>query len=357
MTELLSRPMELPTTAEWKVLVVDDDEDVHTVTNLAIRRMHFNGRPVRLLHAHSSAEALALLLANEDVAVALIDVVMETDTAGLDLVRQVREELGNDRLRIVLRTGNPGKAPEERVTFDYDINDYREKTELTAQGLRTVVVTGMRSYESLMTIRRLNRDLDETQQELILSLSEIAESRSRNTGHHVRRVGRISGCIAGKMGYAEEQSKRMCLAAFMHDIGKLTVPDEILNKPDLLTEAEMTRMRTHCEMGAAMLASSNREMLQLAARMALEHHEWFDGSGYPKGLRGAEISLESRIVAVVDVFDALATKRPYKDIWPQDLILAYLRERRGTQFDPDVLDVFFANLDEIRHLIADLPEM
>lgn len=138
----------------WKVLVVDDDKEVHAVTNLALDGFEFAGRPLQLLGAFSAAEGREILAAHRDIAVVLLDVVMETDHAGLDLVRFIREELRNRFIRIVLRTGQPGQAPEHKVITDYDINDYKEKTELTRQKLFTTVYTSLSSYRDLVALDR-----------------------------------------------------------------------------------------------------------------------------------------------------------------------------------------------------------
>lgn len=138
----------------WRVLVVDDDPDVHAVTRLALRNVSFKGRALELLSAHSGAEGFRLLSSSDDIALVLLDVVMETEDAGLVLARRIREELGNHTVRVVLRTGQPGQAPEQQVIIDYDINDYKSKTELTTQRLFTVVIAALRAYESLIMLER-----------------------------------------------------------------------------------------------------------------------------------------------------------------------------------------------------------
>lgn len=345
--------MQIETALEpWKILVVDDDEDIHDVTELTLKRLIFEERPLQFIHAFSASEAKILLIAHPDIAVALLDVVMEEDTAGLDLVHSIRNEIKNDSIRLILRTGHPGLAPEESVTLTYDINDYRGKTELTAQSLRTVIITALRAYKAIDTIKKLNSEIDETQRELIYSLSEIAESRGIDTGKHVERVGMISAFLAEKLGYDKENVERIRLAASMHDIGKIAINDSVLNKPGKLTIDEFEHMKKHCEYGYEILRYSERELLKSAAVIAHEHHENYDSSGYPQGLSGKEIHLTSRIVALVDVFDALATKRVYKEIWPQDEILDYIRSQSGIKFDPIIVDVFFKHIDEINELLT-----
>lgn len=342
------------TTETWKILVVDDDEDIHEVTELALKRLVFEEKKLTFVHAYSAKEAMVQLLTHSDIAIALIDVVMEDDSAGLKLVRAIRNDFKNETIRLVLRTGHPGLAPEESVTLLYDINDYRGKTELTAQSLKTVVITALRSYKAINTINNLNKEIDETQRELIYSLSEIAESRNVGISKHVERVGLVSAFLAEKLGFNKEQLNHIRLAASMHDIGKMAINDSILNKPGKLTKDEFEQMKKHCKYGYEILRYSDRELLKTAAIIAYEHHENFDSTGYPQGLKGEEINLVSRIVALVDVFDALATKRVYKEIWPQDEILDYIKSQIGIKFDPVIANIFFDNLNEIYDLIADI---
>lgn len=335
----------------WKILIVDDDTDIHDITEMALRRLVFDNRPLTFINAYSSAEALIKLEQHPDIAIALLDVVMETDTSGLDLVRTIREDMKNSNIRIIVRTGNPGLAPEESVTLNYDINDYRGKTELTAQSLRTAVITALRSYMALVTINGLKQEIDDTQRELIYALGELAEFRCIDNSQHVKRVGCISALLAQKIGYSPHSVEMMHLAASMHDVGKLAIDDKILNKPGKLTPEEFEQIKYHCLYGYELLKSSQRELLKEAAIIAYEHHENFDGSGYPRGLTGNEIHLSSRIVALVDVFDALATKRVYKEKWPQDEIILYIHSQRGIKFDPYIVDIFFDHIEEINTII------
>ena len=174
---------------------------------MALKRLVFDERGLRFLSAYSAAEARKLLVDNPDIVVALLDVVMEDDAAGLNLVRHIREVMGNSSIRIMLRTGHPGMAPEESVTTDYDINDYRGKTDLTALSLRTMIVTALRSFKALETIRNLNSELDNTQKELIYTLGEIAEFRTSKEAYHVQRVGEISALLGRKAGLPEQETQ------------------------------------------------------------------------------------------------------------------------------------------------------
>ncbi|MCF7919413.1 MAG: hybrid sensor histidine kinase/response regulator [Candidatus Cloacimonetes bacterium] len=156
----------------WKILVVDDEEDVHTVTHLTLDDFEFEGMAVKILDAYSAAEAYDLLSEQADIAILLLDVVMETTTAGLDLVKRIREELHNGFVRIILRTGQPGHAPERKVVLNYDINDYKSKTELTADKIFTLVMSGLRAYNSLVTLEEYRQDL---QQKVESAVEEIRE--------------------------------------------------------------------------------------------------------------------------------------------------------------------------------------
>ncbi len=336
----------------WKILVVDDDTDIHEVTELALKRLVFEERGIEFIHAYSATEAKIKLQEHNDISIGLLDVVMEDDKAGLDLVKFIRDDYQDHSIRLILRTGNPGLAPEESVTLQYDINDYRAKTELTAQSLKTAIITALRAYKSIVTIKKLNNEIDETQRELIYMLGEIAESRGVGLERHVERVGRITAFIASKMGFPAEELDSLRLAASMHDIGKMAINDTVLNKPGKLTTEEFELMKKHCTYGYDILRTSHRPLLKTASIIAYEHHENYDSTGYPRGLKGDEIHLISRIVALVDVFDALATKRVYKEVWPQDEILSYIRSQSGLKFDPAVVDVFFDNIVSIYALVA-----
>ncbi len=345
-----------PPVDNWKLLIVDDEQDVHDVTMMALKRLTFDAKGVEFLSAFSASEAKGLLVEHPEIAVILLDVVMEEDDSGLALVRHIREELHNSMVRIIVRTGHPGEAPEESVTVAYDINDYKEKTELTSRGLRTALINALRSYRDIATIHDLNRELEATQSELIYALGEIAESRSVETGHHVKRVGEIAALLAVRLGLPERQAALLRLAASMHDLGKLAIHDSILKKPGPLTPAEYEMMKTHSALGYEILKHSRRPLIQMAAVIAREHHENYDGSGYPDGLSGEEINIYSRITALADVFDALGMRRAYKAAWPLERILEYIRKERGKKFDPQLVDLFFRHIDEIervRQLFSD----
>lgn len=193
----------------------------------------------------------------------------------------------------------------------------------------------------------VNKEIEEIQKEIIFTMGSIAESRSKETSDHVERVAKYSEFIALAYGLDKKEAQMLKLASPMHDIGKIAIPDQILNKPDKLTSEEFKIIKTHTIKGYEMLNVSKRPLLKTAALIALTHHERYDGTGYPKGLKGEEIPLYGRITALVDVFDALAHERCYKKAWRIDKIIEYIKQERGKHFDPKLVDIFFENFDEI----------
>ena len=487
----------------WKILIADDEPEVHQVTRLVLGGFSFEARPLEFLSAYSADETFEMLRQQPDIAVLLLDVVMETEHAGLDLVRKIRTTLGNHRVRIVLRTGQPGQAPEQDVISAYDINDYKEKTELTASRFHTTMFVALRGYRDLMTIEaskegleqvlsasanvfsqrdgnglantvleqlprlahtrgatllcrvehdatamatypiiqasaahqalighgaetllppqrletlqralktrqhefasdhyvlhfideehrqsllyvgeseemgeverklmevfssnvalafknlHLHQELVDSQLEMIWLLAGAAETRSRETANHVLRVGLLSEMLARLTGQDAKAAEALRMAAPLHDIGKIGIPDAILNKPGSHSPEETAIMRTHARLGAQMLSASHRPLLQLAARICLEHHENWDGSGYPNGIRGEDISLEGRIVALADVFDALGSVRVYKDAWPAERIRDFIQGQSGKKFDPALVQLLFDNWGEAESLRQRYPD-
>lgn len=196
-------------------------------------------------------------------------------------------------------------------------------------------------------IAELNEEIINTQREIIYTMGEIAETRSKETGNHVKRVAQYSKILALKMGLNEEEAELLKQASPMHDIGKVGIPDNILNKPGKLTPEEFEIMKTHAQLGFDMLKHSNKKILQAAAIVAGGHHEKYDGSGYPNGLSGEDIHVYARITAVADVFDALGSDRVYKKAWKDEDIFALFKEQSAKHFDPKIISLFFENLEEI----------
>ena len=193
---------------------------------------------------------------------------------------------------------------------------------------------------------KLYNELDETQKEIIYKLGEIGETRSEETGYHVKRVSAYSKLFAEKLNLSKEDINTIFISSPMHDIGKVGIPDSILNKPGKLTPSEWEIMKTHAEIGYNILNTSTRAALKAAAIISYSHHEKWDGTGYPLGLKGEDIHIFGRITALADVFDALGSERIYKKAWPLEDILNLFKEQRAKHFDPYLIDIFMDNLDE-----------
>lgn len=200
-----------------------------------------------------------------------------------------------------------------------------------------------KSLESAM----LAQEIEETQKEIIFTMGEIGESRSKETGNHVKRVAEYSYVIALGLGMSTEEAEMLRRASPMHDIGKVAIPDAVLKKPGKLTDEEYDIMKSHTDIGYNLLKNSRRTLLKTAATVAYEHHEKWNGRGYPQGLKGEQIHVYGRITAIADVFDALASDRVYKKAWELDRILNLFKEERGEHFDPRIVDAFMENLPQI----------
>lgn len=217
-------------------------------------------------------------------------------------------------------------------------------------------------------LERTNQELEMSRRQVIRILSQAAEYRDFETGNHFMRVGGICACLARGMGWPVEEVACLELASPVHDIGKIGIPDHILLKQGPLDDTEWDEMKKHCEYGNAILLgktipdffftdavgrfaeSCGCSMLAHAANIALYHHERWDGTGYPSGLKGAAIPIQARITAVADVYDAISSKRPYKEAWSEASCLSYMREQAGSQFDPSIIEVFFANIETIHRI-------
>jgi len=204
--------------------------------------------------------------------------------------------------------------------------------------------------DMISSIRLLIKDNIDTQNEIVFKLGAVTEARSQETGNHIIRVAYYSKLIAMKLGVSEEDADILKMASTLHDIGKISIPDRVLLKPGKLTQEEFEIMKTHTVIGYDILSNSNKPILKIASKIAHEHHEKYNGTGYPRGISGDEIGVYSKIVALADVFDALGTERVYKRKWEWNKIIDYIKEQSGKQFDPRIVDIFLANLDEIREI-------
>lgn len=208
----------------------------------------------------------------------------------------------------------------------------------------------------LEEVKALSKEIEDTQKEVVFTMGAIGESRSKETGYHVKRVAEYSKVFALYYGLSEEESEMLKQASPMHDIGKVAIPDAILNKPGRFNEEERKIMDTHAQLGYEMLQASRRPLLKMAAIVAFEHHEKWNGKGYPQGLKEEEIHIYGRITALADVFDALGSDRVYKKAWDDEKIFNLFKEERGEHFDPKLIDIFFEHQDEFQTIRASLKD-
>jgi len=210
---------------------------------------------------------------------------------------------------------------------------------------------------NIQRVLELHREVHNSREEILMVIGSIAENHSRETSQHVRRVALYSELLGRHYGLPEHELALLRDASTLHDLGKIAIPDMILNKRGELSDREFEIIKSHTVYGYNMLKDSSLPLLQTAALIAYEHHERYDGSGYPRGIRGEEIHLYGRIVGLADVFDALSSERIYKESWSDEEIFDYFRRERGGHFDPKLIDIFFEHLDEfleIRQRFEDL---
>ena len=241
-----------------------------------------------------------------------------------------------DAVEVILRVGN-------LLRTRYMYKQHLEYSKL----LESAVLHRTRELAANnQALEKVNQVLDETNIEIADRLAEAAEYRDDATGKHTFRVGAISALIAAELGFSNDFVELVDKAARLHDLGKIGIPDAILLKPGKLTEEEFNVMRQHCVIGAKVLSGGHSELLEMAERIALSHHEHWDGNGYPNGLKAKAIPIEARIVSVVDVFDALTHPRPYKDAWTQQDAVDYITSHKDRQFDEKVVDAFLSVLEK-----------
>ncbi len=340
-----------------KILVVDDED-----RNLRLMKLLLTSFGYDVLTASNGEEALEMA---HDIPpdVILLDIMMPK-MDGFEVAKQLKREEETKIIPIVMVTAL--NEVEDRVkALEVGADDFLskpvDKTELKARVQSLVKVKAyndhMRNYQKeleaevakrTIQLRQALKKLKEVSLESIFHLCRAAEYKDENTGDHIKRMSHYASAVARKMGLNKQTVEDLLYTAPMHDAGKIGIPDHILLKPGKLNDKEWQTMKQHTIVGAQILAGSGAKFIKLAETIALTHHERWDGSGYPKGLKGSKIPLIGRIAAIADVFDALTSKRPYR-MKPFSLKEAfnYIKEARGRHFDPGVVDAFFAAKDEI----------
>ena len=337
-----------------RILVVDDEPANVALIERVLRQAGYENVLVHTDPAELLAEA-----AREEPDLVLLDLHMP-GLSGMELLRALRVLMpaGSFIPTLVLTADATARTREEALgagasdflTKPFDLTEMRLRVRnlLTARALyRKLARQNAMLAEQ---VRERTQDLHDTRLELLHRLALAAELRDDDTYQHTVRVGRNAESLAEAVGMTPEESVLLRHAAPLHDIGKIGISDSILLKPGKLTPEEFDQIKTHAEVGARILGGSPTDVLRMAERVALQHHERWGGGGYPHGLRGEEIWLPARIVTVVDVFDALTHARPYKEAWPVERAVEEMRGLRGAHFDPDVLDVFLAGLSQGRYV-------
>ena len=231
--------------------------------------------------------------------------------------------------------------------LNYTNDELRRRAEDLRENLVERAAIEDRLRDTIENLELSETALASSQEETIMRLSLAVESRDQETGSHIERMGRYCMLMAEKLGWDQQSRELLRIASPLHDVGKIAIPDAVLQKPGALTPDEREIMEKHAEIGHQILAGSTSPLLDLAAKIALSHHEHWDGNGYPNGLSGTEIPIEGRIAAIADVFDALTSDRVYRKAMPVERALSIMSEGRGSHFDPDLLDVFFDSMSEV----------
>jgi putative two-component system response regulator len=355
-----------------KLMVVDDEP---TNVKLVQRFLELDGYH-RFVTATDSRRAVAM--AREERPDCILLDLMMPHVSGLEILDQLRADPELTHIPVIFLTAVTDSATRrdclERGATDFlnkPIDPYelapRVANVVAAKAYQDQILGHSRNLEQ--AVRERTIDLERAHREVAYCLARAAEYRDNDTGFHVLRVGRYARLIAEELGMTGEQLDLLEHAAQLHDVGKIGVPDSVLLKPDRLTEEEFSLMKKHCgfgkrilrqcsedeelqlrshsEVGARILDGAASPLLVMARKIALSHHEWWDGSGYPLGLRGEDIPLEGRITAIADVFDALSSKRCYKAAMPVDQCFEIMEKERGTHFDPTIFDAFLRRRDGI----------
>lgn len=338
-----------------KILIVDDEPQNVMLLRLYLRQLGYDSVGVE-----NAIVALEILDSSFDLV--LCDVLMP-EMNGFEMVQALRKRPDIQDIPVIMVTTLAEKADRLRAV-EAGANDYITKPvdllELRVRAASMLKVKAqqdeIRSFQlelselveaRTLELRRALQELDQAHAEVIQRLSAAAEFKDEETGNHIVRMARYCALIAQRLGHNTRFVDLLLASSPMHDVGKIGIPDHILHKPGKLNAQEWEIMKTHTTAGARILESGTSEYIRMGATIALSHHEKWDGSGYPLGLSGGSIPLEGRICAVADVFDALTSKRPYKDAFPLDKALDIMRAGRGIHFDPRILDVFLDNLDQV----------
>ena len=327
--------------AKYKILVVDDVRENLLLVDKVLTNFGYTTITV-------SDGLSALRISREkDIDLILLDIMMPI-MSGLETCRYLKADERTSFIPVIFLTADTDR---DTLTKAYRVggSDYIRKPFFKEELLARVESRlKLRDYEKNLEekVEQRTKDISDTQIQLMLILGGIAEGHSTETHMHVKRVTEFTYKLARLYGMEEKEAKELKDASSLHDIGKLAIKDHILHKEDTLSKDEYKEMRKHAEYGVSMLEGSKLPLFETAKIVAAQHHEQYDGSGYPNRLKGEEIHIYGRIVALADVFDALSFRRSYKEGWSKEEVLVYIRDMRGKHFDPVLVDLFFDNLDD-----------
>lgn len=325
----------MPSTASKSSLLLVDDEPVNLRVLKQLLAPYYH-----LIFAKNGEQAIRL--AHEQRPDLVLTDVMMPDMTGFEVCKALKADAATAHLPVIFVTALNDEH-DEAHGFEVGGVDY-----ITKPISAPVVLARVKTHLSLVQADELKR----TRLQVVQRLGRAAEYKDNETGMHVLRMSHYSKVLALAYGFSEQQAEVLLHAAPMHDIGKIGIPDSIMLKPGKLTEEEFAVMKTHPQIGAEILGDADSELLQIAKTVALTHHEKWDGSGYPNGLAGENIPVEGRIVAVADVFDALTSKRPYKDAWSVEKTMALMHEQKGRHFEPRLIKLLEQNLEQILSIKA-----
>ena len=330
---------------EGTILIVDDIPDnIHVLRE--ILKDEYN-----IKAATRGQKALDIIKQNSEIDLILLDIMMP-EMDGYEVCRRIRQDVRTEFVPIIFVSAM-GEVQDELKGFKAGGNDYITKPVqpliVKARVSNYIALYRQRIHlESLVEER--TRALDHNRREVLKRLCVAGEYRDSDTGNHVERVGLYSEVLGSALGLASKFLDHLRLTAPMHDVGKIGIQDEILFKPGRLSEEERQLINGHPQIGADIIGIHDDPLLTMARTIALTHHEKWDGTGYPAGLKGEEIPLVGRIVCMADVFDALMSKRPYKDPWPIAEVIEYIISESGKTFDPKLVEVFKESADKMTEI-------
>lgn len=337
-----------------KTIVLIDDVQLNLTLLWHLVKRIDGYEPVSFL---DPKEALAWCMEN-DYELVIVDYMMP-EIDGIEFIKKLKTCKDKKDIPMLMVTANDQNDVRytalEAGATDF-LNKPIDKTEFI---IRVRNMLALRSHQSKLAdkanwlaheVQKATKDIREREEELIHRLSKAAEYRDPETGGHIKRMSWYSRHIAAQMGFSSIQQELILQAAPMHDIGKVGIPDAILLKPGRLDSTEYELMKEHAKIGYEILSGSASKLMQMGAEIALSHHERYDGTGYPYGTKGEDISIYGRIIAVADVFDALTSVRTYKKAWSIEDAVDFLKENTGKQFDPACIDAFFKDWDNILNI-------